>query len=85
MPENEKEIERPDVIVDIVEKILRHNNQNQNQEQQWLKILTPNQILSWLKITLAQVKARNNLEKLKGEPRQILHYLHPSKNCLKNL
>ena len=34
MPENEKEIERPDVIVDIVEKILRHNNQNQNQEQQ---------------------------------------------------
>ena len=34
MPENEKEIERSDAIVDIVEKILRYNNQNQNQEQQ---------------------------------------------------
>ena len=55
MPENEKEIERPDVIVDIVEKIFKYNNQNQNQEQQGLKILTPNQILSWLKITLAQL------------------------------
>ena len=83
MPENEKEIERSDAIVDIVEKILRYNNQNQNQEQQWLKILTPNQILSWLKITLAQLKAGNHLEKPKSEIRQLLYYLHPSKKLYK--
>ena len=32
-----------------------------------LKILTPNQMLSRLQITLAQLKAGNNSEKLKNE------------------
>ena len=35
-----------------------------------LKILTPNQMLSRLTITLAQLKARNNSEQLKNEIRQ---------------
>ena len=35
-----------------------------------LKILTPNQMLSRLPITLAQLKAGNNSEKLKNEIRQ---------------
>ena len=46
MPEDEKEIEKPDEIVDIVENILESNNQNQ--EGQGLKILTPDQMLSRL-------------------------------------
>ena len=38
-----------------------------------LKILTPNQMLSRLPISLAQLKAGNNSEKLKNEIRQFLH------------
>ena len=34
------------------------------QERQWLKIQAPNQMLSILLISLAQLKARNNSEKL---------------------
>ena len=52
MSEHEKEIENPDVIVDIVEKILEFNNQ---QRGQGLKILTPSQMLSRLPISLAQL------------------------------
>ena len=41
-----------------------------------LKILTPNQMLSRLPITLAKLKAGNNSEKLKNEIRQLLHSLY---------
>ena len=51
MSEDEIKIEKPYEIVDIVEKILEFNKQNQ--EGQGLKILTPNQILSRLPISLA--------------------------------
>ena len=44
-----------------------------------LKILTPNQMLSRLPITLAQLKAGNNFEKLKNEIRQLLYSLYRSK------
>ena len=37
----------------------------QEQEGKELKMLTPNQMLRRLPITLAQLKAGNNLEKLK--------------------
>ena len=36
---------------------------NQNKKEGGLKILTPNQMLSRLPVTLAQLKARNNSEK----------------------
>ena len=65
MSEEEKETKNPNEIVDIVEKILKFNIQNQ--EGQGLKILTPNQMLSRLPISLAQLKAGNNSEKLKNE------------------
>ena len=42
-------------------------------EGKGLKILTPGQILYRLPITLAQLKARNNSEKLKNEIRQLLY------------
>ena len=50
-----------------------------------LKILTPNQMLSKLPITLAQLKAGNNSEKLKNEIRQLLYSLYRSKNLTKQL
>ena len=56
MSDKENEIENPNEIVDIVEKILEFNRQQQQQQQQQqgqgLKILTPNQMLSGLPIAL---------------------------------
>ena len=49
-----------------------------------LKILTSNQMLSRLPITLAQLKAGNNSEKLKNEIRQLL-YSYRSKEPTKQL
>ena len=42
------------------------------------KILTPNQMLSRLLITLAQLRAGNNSEKLKNKIRQLLYSLYRS-------
>ena len=50
MSEQEKEIKNPNEIMDIVEKILEFNIQQQGQGS---KILTPNQMLSRLPISLA--------------------------------
>ena len=57
--------------------------QRRNQQGQGLKILTPNQMLSRLPISLAQVKAGNNSEKLKNEIRQLLYSLFKSKKLTK--
>ena len=61
-------------IIDIVERILEFNNKIQS--LQGLKILTPSQMLSRLPISLAQLKAGNNSEKLKNEIRQLLYSLY---------
>ena len=50
-----------------------------------LKTLTPNQMLSRLPISLAQLKAGNNSEKRKNGIRQLLYSLHRSKNLTKNV
>ena len=63
------ETEKPNEIVKIVEKILKFNEQQQ--EWKGLKILMPNQILSWLPISLAHLQAGNNSQKLKNEIRQL--------------
>ena len=78
MSKAEIDIEKPDKIVEIVEKILKFNEQNQ--QGKGLKILTPNQMLSRLPIALAQLKAGNNSEKLRNEIRQLLYSLYCSKN-----
>ena len=83
MSEDEKKIEKPDKILKIVEEILKFNKQKQS--GQGLKILTPNQMLSRLPISLAQLKAGNNSEKLKSEIRQILYSLYRSKKRTKQL
>ena len=54
-------------------------------EGKGLRILTPNQMLSRLPITLAQLKARNNSEKFKNEIRQLLYSLYRSKKFPKQL
>ena len=59
--------------------------QRRNQEGQRLKMLTPNQMLSRLPISLAQLKAGNNSEKLKNEIRQLLYSLYRSKKLTKQL
>ena len=46
---------------------------------------TPGQMLSRLPISLAQLKAGNNSEKLKNEIRQILYSLCRSKKLTKNV
>ena len=53
-------IEENEKIIDIVEKILELNRE----KQLWLglKIITPNQMLSRLPITLVQLNAGNNSE-----------------------
>ena len=83
MPYEERIIEKPDNIVKIVEEILKFNKQYQ--EGQGIKILTPNQMLSRLPISLAQLKAGNNSEKLKNEIRQLLYSLYRSKNMTKQV
>ena len=47
--------------------------ERRNQQGQGMKILTPNQMLSRLPISLAQLKAGNNSKKLKNEIRQLLY------------
>ena len=67
VPENKKsKIEENEKIINIVDNILYFN-----QSGQGLKTLTPNQMLSRLPISLAQLKARDNSEKLKNEIRQL--------------
>ena len=81
MSEKEREIEKPDKIVKIVEEILNFNKQKQ--EGQGIKILTLNQMLSRLAISLAQLQVGNNSNKLKNEIRQQLYSLYCSKNMTK--
>ena len=74
MFEDENQIEQPDKIFKIVEKLLEFNKQNQS--GYGLKISTPYQMLSRLLIPLAQLKAGNISQKLKNEIRQILYSLY---------
>ena len=63
--------------MDIFELIIFLNEQNQRGGG--LKILTPNQMLSRLPISLAQLKGGNNSEKLKNKIRELLYSLCRSK------
>ena len=64
MSEDEKILKQPDKILKIVEEVLNFNKKIRKQQGLGLKILTPNQMRSRLPITLAQLKAGNNSEKL---------------------
>ena len=84
VPENKRfKIEENEKIIEIVERILELNSENQL--GLGLKILTPNQMLSRLPISLAQLNEGNNSEKLKNEIRQLLYSLYRSKKLTKQL
>ena len=83
MSKEEIEIGKPYNVVKVVKKILDINKHSQ--EGKGIKILTPNQMLSRLPITLAQLKTGNNSEKLKNEIRQLLYSLYRSKNMTKQV
>ena len=74
--ENEK-------IIDIVERILEFYKKSQS--GQGVKILTPNEMLSRLPISLAQFNAGNDSEKSKNKIRQLLYSLYKSKQLTKNI
>ena len=80
--DNPLKTEENEKIIDIVERIFELNSENQL--GLGLKILTPNQMLSRLPISLARLKAGNNSEKLKNEIRQLLYSLYRSKNLQNN-
>ena len=84
MSKDEINNEKPYEIVDIVEEILKFIEENYKSGH-GLKILKPDQMLSRLFISLAQLKARNNSEKLKNEIRQLLHSLYSSKKLTKQI
>ena len=69
-------------IINIVERIVKFNNIIQS--GQGIKILTPSQMISRLPITLEQLNAGNNSEKLKNEVSQLLHSLYRSKKINQN-
>ena len=56
-----------------------------NQDQVWLKILTPKQMLQRLTVAPVQIKAGNNSESLLNETRQIVYSLHQSKKSQKSI
>ena len=83
MSKEKRDNKKPEKIVEIVEEILNFNKQIQ--QGKGLKILTPNQMLRRLPISLAQIKAGNNSGNLKNEIRQLLYSLYRSKNMTKQV
>ena len=59
--------------------------QRRNKSAKELKVLTPEQILSRLAVSLAQLKVGNTSEKLKNEIRQLLYSLYRSKKLSKTI
>ena len=86
MSKQERKIKKPDKIVEIVKRFLSLiKKKKKKQLGKGIKILTPNQMLSRLPISLAQLQAGNNSEKLKNEIRQLLYSLYRSKNMTKQV
>ena len=85
MSRREIKNEKLDKILKIVEGIFDYNKNIRKQQGLGLKILTPDQMLSRLPTSLAQLKAGNNSEKLKNEIRQLLYSLYRSKKLTKQL
>ena len=70
--------------MNLVKEILKFNQLKQ-QQGEGLKILTLNQMLSGLPISLALLNAGNNSEKLKNKIRQLLYSLYKSKKLPKQI
>ena len=79
----QKSAEQPDTI-DMADLEDEESAAKEKEVAKGLKILTPNQMLSRLSISLAQLKAGNNSGKLKNEIRELLYSLYRSKNLQNN-
>ena len=65
MSKEEIKNEKPNEISRIINEILNLNKEVQEQRGSGLKMLTPDQVLSRLRITLPQLNAGNNYKKRK--------------------
>ena len=63
LQDNTFKTEENEKTIDIVKRIFKFNDKIQS--RQGIEILTPNQMLSRLRISLLQLKVGNNSEKLK--------------------
>ena len=70
MSEEEIENEKPNQTLETVNEIIDFNKEIQKQRGSGLKVLIPNQMLRRLPISLAQLKAGKNSQKLKNEIRK---------------
>ena len=61
------------------------NQKKMKLRENWLKILTPKQMLQRLTIALAQVKAGNYLKSLLNESRQSVYSLYQSKQITRKV
>ena len=81
--DDETDDEQPDTVDMLDLESEESTEQRKKQKGQGLKVLTPDQMLSRLPISLAQLKAGNNSEKLKNQTRQLLCSLYRSKKLTK--
>ena len=84
-PDDKKTDEQPDTTNMPELESEESAEQKRNQQRKRFKILTPNQMLCRLPISLVQLKAGNNSEKLKNEIRQLLYSLYRSKKLTKEI
>ena len=66
----------PDIMGVLLLETEEEATKNRQQSAKGLKILTPQQMLTRLPISLAQLQAGNNSQKLKNEIRQLLYSLY---------
>ena len=78
--EKQESDEQPDTTNMLELESEESAEQNKKQKGVGLKILTPDQMLSRLSITLVQLKAGNNSQKRIHETRKLLYSLYRSKN-----
>ena len=82
---NKKPNEQPDTADMPDLKNEESAAEEKEQKAKGLKILTPDQMLNRLPISLAQLNAGNNSEKLKNEIRKLLFSLYRSKKLTKQI
>ena len=78
--DDKDEIEK---IISAVDKVLELDREEK--KGKGLKIITPQQMLSKVPISLAQLKAGNNFEKVNNEIRQLLYSLYTSRKLSKTI
>ena len=84
-PKDKKTNEQPDTTDMSDLESEEPAEQRKNKQGQGLKILTRNQTLHRLPISLGQLNAGNNSEKFKNEIRQPLYALYRSKKLTKQI